>query len=229
MNLLVCLEHRPDNDGHVALSRQIKCISKHMNISIDAAWEHPDKSVAQVSNANGVIVPNGPTPSFEAQVLCCKRARETQVPILGICGGLQAMAVDIARHLAGLREANSEEYDLTTTTPVVHKDGQLCIRGLLTVQLTSGGYLTTLYKSEAIEGIVRCGLFVNWQYWHRLEQAGLQLMATSPDRKRILGFRLRKHPFYVGVAFIPQLGEAFRKSEPLLTDFLRAIATRSSK
>ncbi len=128
MNLLICLERNPRNDGHVALSEHLEEISSLMDVSINVLWKHPMEAVSEITNVKGVIVPNGPTPSFEGQVVCCKVARESKIPLLGICGGLQAAAVDVARHLAGLPEANSVEYVPTTPVPIVHEDGQLCVR-----------------------------------------------------------------------------------------------------
>lgn len=176
--LLVCLGHNPSNDGHVALGEQLEQISKSMGISIDVAWKDPMASVGEVSHADGVIVPNGPTPSFDSQVLGCKTARESGIPFLGICGGLQAAAVDVARHLASLSEANSVEYAPDTSVPIVHEDGKPCIRTPRTIQFVPGRYLAKLYGSETMEGIVRCGRFVNQKYWPQLERAGLELLAT---------------------------------------------------
>ncbi|GAI38470.1 unnamed protein product, partial [marine sediment metagenome] len=138
MYLLVCLEHDSNNDGHVALSEQLEEISKSTGISIDVVWKDAVASVAEISHADGVIVPNGPTPSFEDQVLCCKKARELRIPFLGICGGLQAAAVDVARHLAHLPEASSEEYSPKTPVPLVHKDGKPCGRAAQNIRLIPG-------------------------------------------------------------------------------------------
>ena len=223
MYLLVCLEFDPDNDGHIALSKQLEQISKSIGISIDVVWKDPMASVAEISCADGVIVPNGPTPSFEGQVLCCKEARELGIPFLGICGGLQAAAVDVARHLAHLPDANSEEYSSDTPVALVHKDGKPCCRTAQDIRLIPGRYLAKLYGSERIDGIVRCGLFVNQEYWRQLKQTGLELLATSLDRGRIFAFRLSNHVFYMGVAYLPQLSSPEEGPEPLLKDFLLEI------
>jgi CTP synthase len=228
MNLVVCLRLNPDNDGHVALSQRLEEISSGMGVSVNVLWKHPMEAVNKITNAMGVIVPNGSTPSFDGQVLCCKAARELGIPLLGICGGLQAAAVDIARHLAGLPDANSVEYAPTTPMPIVCEDGQLCVRTPQTVRLISGRYLADLYGSERIEGTVRCGRFVNREYWPRLEQVGLEFLATSADGQRIFGFRLVNHPFYFGVAFLPQLNTTIGRPEPLLASFLHE-ATRKTR
>jgi CTP synthase len=227
MNLLICLERDPSNDGHLALNEQIEEISSLMGVSINVLWKHPTEAVTEITNVKGVIVPNGSTPSFEGQVLCCKVARESEIPLLGICGGYQAAAVDVARHLARLSEANSVEYAPTTSMPIVHEDGQLCVRTPQAIRLISGRFLARLYGSERIEGIVRCGLFVNREYWPQLERGGLELLATSVDGERIFGFKLVNHPFYLGVAFLPQLNVAIRKPEPLLDGFLHQVTRRT--
>lgn len=228
MYLLVCLEFDPDNDGHIALSKQLEQISKSTGISIDVVWKDPMASVAEISCADGVIVPNGPTPSFEGQVLCCKEARELGIPFLGICGGLQAAAVDAGRHLAHLPDANSEEYSSDTPVALVHEDGKPCCRTAQDIRLIPGRYLAKLYGSERIDGIVRCGLFVNQEYWRQLKQAGLELLATSLDRGRIFAFRLSNHVFYIGVAYLPQLSSPEEGPEPLLKDFLLEISGATS-
>jgi CTP synthase len=223
VNLLICLERNPSNDGHVALDKQLKEISSLMGVSINVFWKHPMEAASEITSVRGAIVPNGFTPSFEGQVLCCRVARESKIPLLGICSGLQAAAVDVARHLAGLPEANSVEYVPTTPVPIVCEGGQSCVRTAQAIRLMSGRFLAKLYGSESIEGIVRCGRFVNREYWPQLEQVGLELLATSVDGKRIFGFRLVSHPFYLGVAFLPQLNVAVRKPEPLLARFLHEV------
>jgi len=227
MNLLICLERNPNNDGHVALGERLEEISTDMGVSINVVWKHPMESVSKVATVEGVIVPNGPTPSFEGQVLCCKAARESGIPLLGICGGLQAAAVDVARHLADLPKANSVEYVPTTPVPIVYENGQPCVRAFQAIQLISKRYLADLYGCERIEGIVRCGRFVNREYWPRLEQAGLELVAGSADEERIFGFRLVNHPFYLGVAFLPQLNVTVGEPEPLLASFLYEVTRRT--
>jgi len=223
MKLLVCLQYNPHNDGHVALGKQLEQISKSIGIPIDVVWKDPKALLGEVSHADGVIVPNGPTSSFEDQILCCKEARGLGIPFLGICGGLQAAAVDVARHSAHLTEANSVEYEPETPVPLVHKDGKPCSRTVQSIRLIPGRYLVKLYGSERIEGIVRCGLFVNRKYWMQLEQAGLELLATSSDGKRIFAFRLNNHPFYVEAAYLPQFNVSIGKPEALLTSFLQEI------
>jgi CTP synthase len=221
VNLTICLEYDSSNDGHVALDERLQEIARGMDLAMDVAWKHPEEAAGDIATAQGVIVPNGPTPSFEGQILCCKTARESRIPLLGICGGLQAAAVDVARHLAGLPEANSVEYVPTTSVPVVHEDGQPCVRTPQAIRLVPGGYLADMYGSEAIEGTVRCGRFVNREYWLVLRRAGLELLATSVGGERILGFGLGGHRFYLGVAFLPQLNVALGRPEPLLASFLQ--------
>ncbi len=224
MHLLVCLEYNPHNDGHVALGEQLDQVSISTGFSIDVVWKDPMASASEVFQADGVIVPNGSTPSFEDQILCCKEARELRIPFLGICGGLQAAAVDVARHLALLPEADSEEYTPDTPVPIVNEDARPCIRTPQVIQFISGRYLEKLYGCEEIEGIVRCGLFVNQKYWSQLKQAGLEILATSSDGKRIFALRLDNHPFCVGVAYLPQLSPPEKRPKPLLKEFLSKVS-----
>ena len=62
INLLICLERNPSNDGHVALSEQLEEISSGMDASINVLWKHPIEAASEITNVKGVIVPNDPTP-----------------------------------------------------------------------------------------------------------------------------------------------------------------------
>lgn len=135
VNLTICLEYSSGNDGHVALGERLGEIARGTDLLVNVVWKHPEKAAGDIATAQGVIVPNGPAPSFEGQVQCCQAARELGVPLLGICGGLQAAAVDVARHLAGLLEANSVEYVPATPVPLVHEDGQPCVRTSQAIRL----------------------------------------------------------------------------------------------
>src|SRR5690606_14470625 len=79
-----------------------------------------DGAAAVLAGADGVLVPGGfGDRGFEGKVLTSRHARETGLPYFGICYGMQAAVVDVARHLAGLEGANSTENDRQTPHPVI--------------------------------------------------------------------------------------------------------------
>src|SRR5690606_7564527 len=107
-------------------------------------------AAALLAGVDGVLVPGGfGDRGFEGKVLTSKHARETRLPYFGICYGMQAAAVDVARHLAGLEGANSTENDKTAAHPVI---------GLITEWRTQSGDIERRDEGSDLGGTMRLGL-----------------------------------------------------------------------
>ena len=76
--------------------------------------------VAQLSKFDAVLVPGGfGKRGVEGKILAAQYAREQRIPYLGICLGMQVATIEVARHLAGLDNANSTEFEPDTPHPVI--------------------------------------------------------------------------------------------------------------
>ncbi|XP_064405110.1 CTP synthase 2-like isoform X1 [Halichondria panicea] len=173
-----------------------------------------------LSEAQGLIVPGGfGTRGTEGMVVAAKFARERKLPFLGVCLGMQIAVIEFARNVLGLKDANSTEFDPSTTNPVViempeHNPGQMGATMRLgkrkTLFKTNDSLLKKLYQFGSTSDYK----FVEERHRHRyeinpnmiteIEKKGMIFVGHSTDNKRMEIMELKDHPYYVGVQYHPE-------------------------
>jgi CTP synthase len=209
-----------------------------VNVEIDlVSSEDPDMDA--IAAADGVLIPGGfGERGIEGKVAACRYAREEQVPLLGICLGMQMVVVDYARHICGMDGANSAEFDPETPYPVVdllpeQKEvsdlGGTMRLGADPVKLHEGTRAREIYGDE---GVIykrhRHRYEVNNMLRRRLEDEGLVMSGTSPDERLVEIAELPDHPFYVASQYHPEFNSRPTRPEPLFREFVGAAAKRAA-
>jgi CTP synthase len=209
-----------------------------VNVEIDlVSSEDPDMEA--IAAADGVLIPGGfGERGIEGKVAACRYAREEQVPLLGICLGMQMVVVDYARHICGMDGANSAEFDPETPYPVVdllpeQKEvsdlGGTMRLGADPVKLHEGTRAREIYGDE---GVIykrhRHRYEVNNMLRRRLEDEGLVMSGTSPDERLVEIAELPDHPFYVASQYHPEFNSRPTRPEPLFREFVGAAAKRAA-
>ncbi len=197
-----------------------------------------------LDGVDGILVPGGfGDRGFEGKVLTAQYARERKVPYFGICYGMQAAVVDVARNIAGLATANSTENDRDTPDPVI---------GLITEWRTQSGDIERRDDASELGGTMRLGLqeqrikpgtlahamygkdVVGERHRHRyefnnryrtqLEQAGLVFSAKSMDDLLVEMVELpqAQHPWFLACQAHPEFLSTPRSGHPLFVGFIRA-------
>ena len=195
-----------------------------------------------LADADAILVPGGfGYRGFEGKVLAAQFARENQIPYLGICYGLHAAIVDVARNLAGLEGANTTENNPATPHPVI---------GLITEWMTGDGQLEKRTEASDLGGTMRmgeqecrlvgdsltCDIYgktvirerhrhryeVNNSYVPVLEEAGLRMAGHSLDNTLVEVIELKDHPWFVASQFHPEFTSTPRDGHPLFISFVQA-------
>ena len=211
---------------------------------IEAEDIERDGAATVLAGVDGILVPGGfGDRGFEGKVLTAQFARERKLPYFGICYGMQAAVVDVARNLAGLAEANSTENDKQATHPVI---------GLITEWRTQTGEVERRSEDDDLGGTMRLGLqeqrvkpgtlahalygkdVVGERHRHRyefnnryraqLEQAGLVISAKSMDDLLVEMVELPQasHPWFLACQAHPEFLSTPRSGHPLFIGFVRA-------
>jgi CTP synthase len=206
---------------------------------VDSEKLSPDNVDEQLAGVAGVLVPGGfGHRGIEGKVIAARYAREREVPYLGLCLGLQCGVIEVARDLAGERDANSTEFDLFTHAPVIdfmpdqrdleEKGGTMRL-GLYPARLLPGTKAAAAYGTEVIYERHRHRFEVNNQYRDALERAGMVLSGQSPDGRLVEIVELRDHPWFVASQFHPEFRSRPDRPHPLFTGFVTAaIAGRGA-
>jgi len=213
-------------------------------VQVDIRWvdseELEHRSVEHVlAGADGVLVPGGfGYRGVEGKVRAIQWARETETPFFGICMGLQAAVIEVARHLAGLAEANSTEFVPDTPHPVIdlmpeQKEvldlGGTMRLGSYPCVLQPESWAERLYGKSLIFERHRHRFEVNNRYRGILAEHGLEATGTSPDDRLVEIMELKGHPWFVGTQFHPEFQSRPNRPHPLFAGFIGAAVVHSSR
>ncbi len=202
----------------------------------------PEGAAAHLGDVDAVCVPGGfGVRGIEGKVGALRYAREHVIPTLGLCLGLQCMVIEFARHVAGLTEAGSTEFDLDVDQPViatmeeqldiVRGEGDLggTMRlGLYAADLLEGSIVAEAYGTDRVEERHRHRYEVNNKYRGDLEAAGMVFSGMSPDRELIEFVELARdtHPYFVATQAHPELRSRPTRPHPLFSGLVAAALGR---
>ncbi len=199
------------------------------------AFEDKPASVRQLSGYDGIVVPGGfGQRGVEGIIRAIQYAREKKMPYFGLCYGMQLAVVEFARHVAGLKNANTTEIDPESPHPVIHimpeqeailrqkKFGGSMRLGSYPCTLAEGTAARRAYGRPEISERHRHRFEFNNAYRERLRQAGLVIAGTSPDGELVEVVELRNHPFFVGTQFHPEFQSRPLRPHPLFRAFIKA-------
>ena len=206
-------------------------------------------NVKQLEAFDAILVPGGfGSRGVEGKICTAKFAREGQVPYLGICLGMQVATIEFARHVAGLKDANSTEFDPATKTPVIalidewlDADGSIQKRnaksdlggtmrlGAQSSDVTPGTVAHSIYGDVVTERH-RHRYEANVNYLDTLRDAGLVISALTQREQltEIVELPSTVHPWYVGVQFHPEFKSTPWDGHPLFNAFIKAAITNKS-
>ena len=193
-----------------------------------------------LSKMDGLLIPGGfGDRGSEGKIAAVQYAREKGVPFFGICLGLQCAVIEFARHVCGLKEANSREFAPESSTPVIDlMEEQKSIKamggtmrlGAMPCILKKGSKAFEIYAREKISERHRHRYEVNIQYHDILKKHGMVLSGINPDVELVEMIELKDHPWFIGCQFHPEFKSRALKAHPLFREFVAAaVKFRSAK
>ena len=192
-----------------------------------------DKSAnRQFKDVDGILIlPGFGSRGSEGKILSSKYARENNIPFLGICLGMQCAIIDFARHVCGLKGANSTEFNKRTKHPVIDlMESQKAIKikggtmrlGAYDCTIKAGTKTYSAYRSKKISERHRHRYEVNNRYKNRLEKAGMVISGVNDSLGVVETIEISDHPWFVAGQFHPELKSRVNKAHPLFRDFIKA-------
>ena len=224
------------HDAYMSVAEALTHAGLANDVAVDITWvnsEHLTEAEMrqQLSHACGIVVPGGfGARGIEGKVLAARYAREQNVPYLGLCYGLHMAAIDVARNVLGLSDANSTEIEPGTRNPVIdlmpdQKDvemGGTMRLGTWPCKLIPGTRAAAAYGTELVNERHRHRYEINNAYRDALAEGGLIVSGESPDGRLAEIMELIDHPWFVGVQFHPELKSRPTRPHPLFRDFISA-------
>ena len=212
---------------HSGAENQVKVKIKPVNAE-DCETENFEELLKGVS---GLLVPGGfGERGIEGKIKAIKFARENKIPFLGICLGLQCAAVEFARNVCGMKNANSSEFkkskysviDLLPEQKNVKEMGATMRLGAYPCVIQDKTKAHEAYKASHISERHRHRYEVNNKFRRKLIDNGLVLSGLSPDRELVEMIELEDHPWFVACQFHPELKSRATNAHPLFREFVKA-------
>nr|WP_269525906.1 CTP synthase [Coraliomargarita parva] len=191
--------------------------------------KNPEKHLASL---DGILIPGGfGDRGTEGKIAAAKFARENGTPYFGLCLGMQIAVIEYARHVAGLEDANSTEFDPKTPHPVIDimadqkdlttKGGNMRL-GACPCQLLDDSFSFHAYGKTEIQERHRHRYEFNNLYREKLEEAGMRVAGINPERDLVEIVEIPEHPWFVAVQFHPEFQSKPHQAHPLFANFIAA-------
>ncbi|MFL2793374.1 MAG: CTP synthase [Paracoccaceae bacterium] len=197
----------------------------------------------RLNKYDGILIPGGfGKRGTEGKIKVIKYAREKQIPFLGICLGMQLLVIEYARNCAGIKEANSEEFEEESNSSSDHliyhlskwiKDQKVEVRskiqnkggtmrlGAYPAKINKGTMAFSIYKNALVSERHRHRFEVNIKFQKALEESGLTFSGFSQDGSLPEIVELSNHPFFLGVQFHPELKSKPFEPHPIFSIFIK--------
>jgi len=248
-------------DSYISVIESIRHVAGIFNHKPEIVWlnseqfEQDKESIKELKKFDGIIVPGGfGSRGIEGKISVIRYCRENKIPYFGLCYGMQLLVTEFARHVAGMKDANTTEINPKTPFPVVdimpeqkknikEKNFGATMRlGAYPAELKKGTVAFDAYFSQGrslreskgpslISERHRHRYEVNPEYIEKIEKAGLVFSGTSPDGRLMEIAELPKseHPFFLGTQFHPELKSRPLAPHPLFKAFMKACVSSVKK
>jgi CTP synthase len=203
-----------------------------------------------LADADGILVPGGfGERGIEGKICAASFARINNVPYFGICLGMQTAVIEFARHVAGLENANSSEFDPDTPHPVIYlmrewfdersqtiekrddlSDKGASMRlGAYSCRLENNSMASKAYQKAEISERHRHRYEFNNAFLDRLKEKGMVISGTSPNGELVEIIEIGGHPWFLGCQFHPEFKSRPMEPHPLFRDFIEASLENSQQ
>jgi len=190
-----------------------------------------------LDGVHGVVVPGGfGNRGVDGKIEAVQYVREHQIPFLGVCLGMQCSVIEWARHIAGLEDANSAEFDSQTKHPVINllpeqqdvvELGGTMRLGLYPCRIAPNTLAFRLYQEEVIYERHRHRYEFNNAYRNLFLESGYVISGTSPDGRLVEIIELSNHPFFIATQSHPELQSRPSNPHALFKGLIQAAIARS--
>jgi CTP synthase len=199
--------------------------------------EKDESRLDLMESYDGVVLPQGfGSRGIEGKIAAANKARTSGIPFLGLCYGFQLASVSFARHVLGLKGANTTEADPATPHPVIDLlpeqreitdlGGTMRLGGH-DVRIKQPSRAFDIYRTDKIRERHRHRFELNQRYLKKFEEKGMKYTAFSDNGRRAEILELEGHPFYMATQYHPEYISRPERPEPMYVAFVQACVKRA--
>lgn len=228
-------------DAYISITESLRHAAVANEAELDIHWvnaeeiEADDTDIAKVmAGVDGILVPGGfGNRGIEGKIKAIQYAREYKIPFFGICLGMQCAVIEFARHVCGMADANSSEFNPNSTHPVidlmpeqidVEDLGGTMRLGLYPCKVYPDTLTSKAYNAELIYERHRHRYEFNNAFREKIVGKGLVLGGTLPNGRlvEIVELPESEHPWFLGAQFHPEFKSRPTNPHPLFREFVGA-------
>ncbi len=229
-------------DAYLSVVEALRHAASYHGVEVDIEWIHSEEiegllAAGRLRHLDGMVIPGGfGSRGIEGKIAAAAYSREHDIPCLGLCLGLQVMAIEFCRNELGLLGANSTEFDANTLHPVIDlmhaqrgisdKGGTMRL-GAYVARLAPRSRVAAMYGDTLVNERHRHRYEVNSAYRQRMEECGLQCSGLSPDGRLAEFIELDGHSFWVGTQAHPEFKSRPNRPAPLFCGLVGAALARA--
>ena len=222
-----------NEDTYICVTEALKAAAAWTGVDLEIKWINAEKANNEdFASVDGLVVPGGfGARGIEGKILAAEFALENDKPYLGLCLGMQVACIAAARR-AGLKKANSEEFEPETTENVIYiMDGQkgkestggTMRLGDYKAKLVKGSKTAKIYGQDEVTERHRHRFEVNQKFLKQIEKGGIVVSGTSPDGKLVEFVEAPKLRFFQATQAHPEFKSRPLKVHPLFQAFMDAL------
>ncbi|MBI2410446.1 MAG: CTP synthase [Candidatus Kerfeldbacteria bacterium] len=235
-------------DSYISVIEALKHAAWQCKRKAELVWLDPEeyeqdpKRVKELADFDGVLIPGGfGSRGVEGKIQAIQYVREHHIPYFGLCYGMQLAAIEVARHVVGLRGAHTVEIDEAPEHPIIvvnphqqknilqkHYGGTMRL-GSYDCEVMSGTKAAVAYKQPMVKERHRHRYEFNNDYVQRLHDAGLIVSGRNPQQDLVEIMELKGHPWFLGTQFHPEFLSRPLHPHPLFLGFIKAAIARNKK
>lgn len=229
------------SDAYLSVIESIRHAASRFDIKAKISWidsaQIEKEGTELLAGFDGIVVPGGyGSRAVEGILSAIKYARESKTPYFGLCYGMQQAAIEFARNVCNMKDANTTEIDPKTKHPIIHvmeaqkdlvkyhKLGGTQRLGSWEWKAKKGTKFADAYKSLTGSDRHRHRYEFNNEYRKALEEKGMIISATTKDDELVEALELKGHPFFLGVQFHPELKSRPLAPHPLYMAFMETVS-----
>lgn len=232
------------HDAYISIYEALNHAGVFNGVNVKIRWVDSEKIEEKTAEkllrgVDGVIVPGGfGNRGIEGIISAIKYARQNDIPLFGICLGMQLMVIEYFRNIIKKADANSLEFDENTKTPVINimedqvnvtQKGATMRLGKYPCTLDIGTKSYDAYKENLIYERHRHRYEFNNDYRNMAIDNGLKIAGVSPDNRLVEIIEIEKNKWAVGVQFHPELKSRPNRPHPLFKAFVHAVKSNKYK
>lgn len=228
-DIAICGKYTDMDDSYASVEEALKHAAAELGGSVNTEYVDTEEFTPEtLEGFDGVIIPGGfGSRGVEGKIKTAQYCRENNIPLLGLCYGMQLMVVEYARNVLGLDAvseefADGEEHHIIAELPeqknIEEKGGTMRL-GNYTAQLE--GQVKEIYGSSEADERHRHRYEVDPAYHEQLESNGLRITGTSHEGRLAEYIELPENSFYIGTQAHPEFNSTLENPNPLYLAFMK--------